>query len=230
MPITILKDSVTPDLERLKRDLAAIHRKKITVGIHKDQASDEVLNYAAIHEFGGTITAKNVKNLAIPLTKEAKQKSPRDFTDAFVIVSKKKKLLLVRDKRMRTKKGAISKKAHKIIGPPQEHELELLYALKHSVNIPERSYVRASFDTGQDVINGAVNEALDGVMHGERDASTALNHIGKTGMEMTQQYITQGRVQPATGALARSLKTQETTLFDQGRLVGSITYKVDREG
>ncbi|GHU69910.1 hypothetical protein FACS1894184_14640 [Clostridia bacterium] len=227
MAISIKSNSITPDLNRLKQSLNAMNGKKITVGIHQDQTSEKVLRYAAIHEFGGTITAKNVKNLAIPLTKEAKLHSPREIEDLIFIKSKKGNALLVRDKRLHTKKGARRKNADKIIGPPQESDLELLYALKHSVTIPERSYIRASFDSGKEVLNDGINAALDSVLLGKMDAPTAINRIGVVGMKMTQQYIRDGRVQPPTGELAKSLKTQETTLHDQGELIDSITYKVD---
>jgi phage gpG-like protein len=210
----------------MKNSLAAINGKKITVGIHADVGGD-ILRYAAIHEFGGTITAKNVKNLAIPLTKEAKQKSPRDIEGLFFIKSKKGKALLVRDKRLHTKKGARRKNAGKIIGPPQESELEPLYVLKHSVTIPERSYIRASFDNGRGTLDAIVGQSVDALLFGGVAPSTTLERIGVSASQMTRQYINDGKIKPPTGELARSLKTQETTLFDQGRLVGSIAHKVE---
>jgi phage gpG-like protein len=217
---------VFQDLERLKKSFAAIDGKKVSVGIHVEEGGNE-LKYAAIHEYGGTITAKNVRNLAIPLTKEAKQKGTQAFEGLFVIVSKKKNVLLVRDKRKYTKKGTLRRNANKVVGDPQESDLEPLFVLKRSVKIPERSFIRASFDTGQAQLEKSVSDAMARIIESGTTAQLELKRIGVEAMQMTREYIRQGKVIPPTGALADSLKTQHTALFDDGRLVSSITYKVE---
>ena len=74
------------------------------------------VKYAKIHHFGGVITPKKAKYLAIPITKAARVLSPRDFKDTFV------------------SKGVIFRKL-------SDGKIEALYALKKSVTIPPRPYM-----------------------------------------------------------------------------------------
>lgn len=74
------------------------------------------VNYAKIHHEGGIIRPRNAKYLAIPLTKEAAVKRPREFTDTFI------------------QKGVIFRK----LG---DGSFEALYALKRQVEIPARPYM-----------------------------------------------------------------------------------------
>ena len=77
----ILKDGFRADIERIKRELTALQGVSIHVGILGDAGSD-ILMIAGVHEYGATISAKNVKHLAIPLNMEAKNAgSPRKFND-----------------------------------------------------------------------------------------------------------------------------------------------------
>jgi phage gpG-like protein len=76
-------------------------------------------NYAAIHEYGGIITPKRAKNLAIPLTGTAKNaRSPRNFAGE----------LHVQGKALVDASGMAQ------------------YALVKSVTIPARPYVRPALD------------------------------------------------------------------------------------
>jgi len=78
--------------------------------------------YAPVHEYGATITAKRVRNLAIPLTEEARlAATPRKFNDIFPVRSKRGNLLLVR------RSGKT---------------LEPMYKLQPSVRIPPRPFIR----------------------------------------------------------------------------------------
>ncbi len=74
------------------------------------------VNYAKIHHEGGIIRPRNAKYLAIPLTKEAAVKRPREFTDTFI------------------QKGVIFRK----LG---DGSIEALYALKRQVEMPSRPYM-----------------------------------------------------------------------------------------
>ena len=73
------------------------------------------LNYARIHHEGGIIRPVNAKYLAIPLTKEAAVKRPRDWDNTFIA------------------KGVIFRK----VG----NDIEALYALKKEVTMPARPYM-----------------------------------------------------------------------------------------
>jgi phage gpG-like protein len=72
--------------------------------------------YARIHHEGGIIRPRNAQYLAIPLTKEAAARKPREFTNTFIA------------------KGIIFRKR-------ENGEPEALYALKKSVTMPPRPYM-----------------------------------------------------------------------------------------
>ena len=86
-------------MERIKRELTALQGVSIHVGILGDAGSD-ILMIAGVHEYGATISAKNVKHLAIPLNMEAKNAgSPRKFNDLRFIPISPGYGFLVRDRR-----------------------------------------------------------------------------------------------------------------------------------
>jgi len=104
--------------------------------------------YARIHEFGGPIRAKRVKNLAIPVTKEARQiGSPRDF-------SKTRPLTFIRS---RSGVGGV------MIEMPKGNKGKgiLQYVLKPMVRIPARPYLRPAIDEHQSEIVRAMSYQLD---------------------------------------------------------------------
>lgn len=79
--------------------------------------------YAMIHEHGGIITPKNVANLTIPLSPEAKRKTARQFGGRLFPV------------RVNGKKFLAEKKGG---------GLEFHYLLKDSVQIPAKHYIEAA--------------------------------------------------------------------------------------
>jgi len=91
--------------------------------------------YARIHEYGGTIVPRHGKYLAIPLDQMAQGKSPRAFTDLFPIRSSDGRLFLARRPiwlaRNKANRGGA---------------MVLMYALKRSVTIPRRPYLRSALD------------------------------------------------------------------------------------
>tara|TARA_A100001391_G_scaffold199581_1_gene182797 strand:+ start:180 stop:779 length:600 start_codon:yes stop_codon:yes gene_type:complete len=120
--------------------------KDVSVGIFSD------LVYAGIHETGGTITAKNATNLAIPLTRKARRVSARQFPGnlKYVPVPGKNYKLLVE---VRKRKNV----AH--------------YLLKRSVRIKPKRYLASSVKTINKVlpsywrssINGTVKKSFRGL-------------------------------------------------------------------
>jgi phage gpG-like protein len=89
------------------------------------------VKYAAMQEFGGTITPKKGKYLAIPIYRGAESttmpRSPRDFSDLFFLRLAGKPFLARKSGRA----GA---------------RLELMFALKTSVTIRPHNYLRNAFD------------------------------------------------------------------------------------
>ncbi len=228
----VLRDTVRPELERIKRELAALRSLEIHVGIMGDAESD-LLMIAHVHEYGATITAKNVRNLTIPLTKEAKDAgSPRAFNDlewvpgrqpgvSFLVRRRKRK---ARSKDHRTVTNTIQTRSDY---DPKDYDW--LYMLVHSVNIPERSFIRASFDAGRDKLSAACKEAVTNIIRKGWTAQQAADYVGRIATDMTRQFMNAG-LEPAKSKITKLTTTQEQPLYDTGRLIGSIAYKVEGGG
>lgn len=228
----VLRDTVRPELARIKRELAALRSLQIHVGIMGDSESD-LLMIAHVHEYGATITAKNVRNLTIPLTDEARKAgSPRSFNDlewvpgrqpgvSFLVRPRKRK---ARSKDHRTVTDTISTRSEY---DPRDYDW--LYMLVKSVNIPERSFIRASFDAGRAELSAACKEAVTNIIRKGWTAQQAADHVGKIATNMTRQFMNAG-LEPPKSKITKLTTTQEQPLFDTGRLIGSIAYKVEGGG
>lgn len=228
----VLRDTVRPELARIKRELAALRSLQIHVGIMGDSESD-LLMIAHVHEYGATITAKNVRNLTIPLTDEARKAgSPRSFNDlewvpgrqpgvSFLVRPRKRK---ARSKDHRTVTDTISTRSEY---DPRDYDW--LYMLVKSVNIPERSFIRTSFDAGRAELSVACKEAVTNIIRKGWTAQQAADHVGKIATNMTRQFMNAG-LEPPKSKITKLTTTQEQPLFDTGRLIGSIAYKVEGGG
>lgn len=102
------------------------------------------LVYAPIHHFGGTVKAKNAKNLAIPLTRKASRvTSPKNYAG---------KLFFIKSKRG-SKFLAQSDKAGK---------LSFIYLLLASVRIPARPFFglsREASATARKILGQSIRQA-----------------------------------------------------------------------
>lgn len=235
----ILKDTLRPELARIKRELAALKGLSVHIGIMGDADSD-LLMIARVHEYGATISAKTVKNLAIPLTKEAKDAgSPRAFNDLrYVPGSQPGVGFLVRDPEHAQKppaphdpvepkqRRAKQQRTGKTKDPRPDGEWEWMYMLVKSVNIPERSFIRASYDSGKNALGNICKDAVDSIIRKGWTAQEAADFIGKWALEMTRDYFNT-KLTPPKSETTQLTSTQEQPLFDTGRLFRSMTYQVE---
>jgi len=223
------------EMARIKRELAALRKLSVHVGIMGDADSD-ILMIAGVHEYGATIHAKNVKHLAIPLTKEAKAAgTPRKFNDLRYIPISAGYGFLVRDKKQHKappKKASTGHKpeTHKARSggkdPRPDDDYEWMFMLVESVTIPERSFIRASYDTGKDRLSELCAEAVTNIIRKGWSAQDAADYVGKWAVEVTREYFnTQLRPQKSETTLLTT--NQYQPLFDTGRLYNSITYRVE---
>ena len=133
-------ERILEDFNRIKATCQEMERKKILVGIVGGTADSDIMAIAHAHEYGATIKPKKGKYLAIPLTKEAQAAgSPTVFEDLRFVPVSDGRLLMVRDKG-KGKSGA-------------------MFLLVKSVTLPERSFIRKSFDTQQDELGEIKSEA-----------------------------------------------------------------------
>ena len=170
------KNAVLENLLRIQRDLAALQRMKIHVGIQGDENS-EVIMIANVHEYGCTIK-----------------------------VTPKMRVFL--------------------------HSIGLhLKATTEHINIPERSFIRASYETGGQDIDAIVKKAFVRVIKGELTPKQAAEAIGAQCAQLTQQYIDDNKVEPPVGEFTQERKSQFTTLYESGTHIRDrITFKVEGGG
>lgn len=182
-----------------------------------------------------TIISK-YSDLAIPLNMEAKNAgSPRKFNDLRFIPISPGYGFLVRDRKHpqkapgRKKQEKHDAKKHPSGGeedPRPNEDYEWMYMLVDSVTIPERSFIRASFDTGKATLENICKEAVDGIILKKWTAQEAADYIGKWAVEMTHDYFNT-KLSPPKSATTQLTSTQYQPLFDTGRLYNSISYSVE---
>jgi len=227
----VLRDTVRPELDRIKRELAALRSLEIHVGIMGSSGSD-LLMIAHVHEYGATITAKNVRNLTIPLTKQAKEASPRSFNDLVWIPGHDPGVSFLARPRKRKARSKNHRAVTSSISTNSDYDpddYDWMYMLVHSVNIPERSFIRASFDDGRAKLSQYCREAVDNIIRKGWTAQEAADYVGRLAADMTRQFMNAG-LSPPKHRITKLTTNQEQPLYDTGRLIGSIAYEVKGGG
>lgn len=93
--------------------------------------------------------------------------------------------------------------------------------------LPERSFIRASFDADQDKLGSIVSGQVNKVLSGQISADAAANAIGAQAAQLVQNFIDENRVKPPSDF---SKKTQHTTLYETGTHIRDrIAFKVKEE-
>ena len=245
-----IEDNVSEEIERIRKELARLKGITIRVGIQNGGGKDaggknqdtpaDILTIAGVHEFGATITAKKVSNLAIPIHKDAIGKSPRDFDGLFFIRSKAGYLYgcISKDRHGTQRPSGRPKKAKPKTAKPKknqkderEEDITYLFILFPSVQIPERSFIRAGYDANKDNLEAACERALSGILFEGWDAIKAANHIGMTAVGCIQTYMnTPGNFREKGGITKETSNWPNSPLIETGRLRNSITYVIEEGG
>ena len=135
-----------------------------------------------------------------------KGKSPRDVEGAFFLDNGENRYIC----RKKGKKG---------------DQLDFLFLLLPSVTIPERSFIRASYDGNKDVLAKACENAVRRLILGELTADQACHNIGTAAVAIVKRYMR--TVQPPKSSLTLASAPGKTApLVQTGRLRDSITYEV----
>ncbi len=92
-------------------------------------------------------------------------------------------------------------------------------------NIPERSFMRAGFDTNISKIEQQIELLLGQVMDLKLDAKGFYEAIGAVVTGIIQEYLTDLQ-EPPLSPVTIERKGSSNPLIDTGRLRQSITYKV----
>ena len=203
-------DILLADFNRLKENCQKLEQQKIVVGI-VSKADSDVLKIAHAHEYGANIKPKKGKYLAIPLTKEAGEAgSPRAFSGLRTVKVSGGKLLMIRDKKGRGQTGG-----------------EAMFLLVKSITLPERSFIRASFDQDKAKLDDIVDRQVSRVIAGKTSADAAANAIGAQAAQLVQNFIDENRVKPPSDF---SRKRIHTTLFETGTHIRDrISWEVEEK-
>lgn len=211
MGITEAKDEISPEMERIIRELKRLEEMSIHIGIQglpgrdesgmeREGAPADILTIANVNEFGATIKAKNVKNLAIPIAKSNREK-PTDFPGLFFLRSRNGYLFgCISKKRKGTsqkKKSSPTDSKPKRHGPSKKQipkktdDIEFLFILMESTSIPERSFIRAGYDNNRRTIEDITTAAIQNIIFSGWDAEKAANNIGMGVVGIIQMYMNQ---------------------------------------
>lgn len=198
-------DAILQDFQRMKKAAEDLSGKKIYVGIDGG-ADSTVIQIAHAHEYGAVIKPVRKKWLAIPVTHKASKTAPLRMNLHFVKYSETKAAL-------------------------KDAEGETQFILLKETVLPERSFIRASFDQDGGKIDAIAQEQIDAVLKGGKSADAAANAIGAQASQLVRVFIRQNRVRPETDNSKKAIRSnQRTTLFDTGaHIVNRIAYEVVEE-
>lgn len=190
-------DNRLPELEKKLKKMDGV---SVQVGFF---GKDFINMVANVHEFGATIRPTKGKYLAIPISRESKGKSPLDFQGLVFLP-------------LGSNAGIFARTKGKTVKP--------LFLLKKKVVIPERSFVRTSFDEKNNV-RKIVKEAQD-IYDLNFDLKKILDRIGLLMTAEIQKKI-KSNIQPQNSPITTEMKGGKTkTLIDTGRLGQSVTHKI----
>lgn len=248
----IIEDNLTRGFDRIERELERLGKMKITIGIQgvagknkkgeTVKAEADIMTIAGVHEFGATIKAKNVRNLAIPISKKAVGKSPLDFDNLFFIRSEEGLLFgCISNKERETNPRTPSRPSNKepekkkpkneLQLPQNDDDIEYLFILFQSVEIPERSFIRAGYDSNKGQIANDIDTAVNNVMHEGWDAEKAANYVGMKARDYIVEYMMNASNFREKSSITKSTSNwPKNPLVETVRLRNSITYAITEDG
>lgn len=113
-----------------------------------------------------------------------------------------------------------------IVGTSDSDVIKIAHAHEYGTGkLPERSFIRASFDADQQKLGEITAGALNKMLSGQITPDAAANSIGAQAAQLVQNFIDENRVKPQSDF---SKKTQHTTLYETGTHIRDrIAYKVE---
>lgn len=116
-----------------------------------------------------------------------------------------------------------------IVGAAGSDVLKIAHAHEYGVpgRLPERSFIRKSFDEDKEKLGEIVDKQVSKVLAGSTTADAAANAIGAQAAQMVQSFIDENRVKPPSDF---SRKRIHTTLFETGTHIRDrISWKVEKK-
>lgn len=94
-----------------------------------------------------------------------------------------------------------------------------------TTTIPERSFIRGTFDAHKETIARESVEQLQSVIEGTISSDVAFTALGERYESLTKEFLTE-LSNPANAQATIDAKGSSNPLIDTGRLRNSITHKV----
>lgn len=116
-----------------------------------------------------------------------------------------------------------------IVGTADSEVLKIAHAHEYGVpgKLPERSFIRKSFDEDKEKLGEIVDKQVKKVLDGQTSAEAAANAIGAQAAQLVQNFIDENRVKPPSDF---SRKRIHTTLYETGTHIRDrISWKVERK-
>ncbi len=112
-----------------------------------------------------------------------------------------------------------------IVGTADSEVLKIAEAHEYGKGrLPERSFIRASFDAEKDTLGQIISNSVNKVLSGQTTPSAAANAVGAQAAQIVQNFIDDNRVKPQSDF---SRKRQHTTLYETGTHIRDrIAYEV----
>lgn len=210
MGVTVKRSNNIP---RLTKVLKQLGKKEIKVGVfgedsYKNGGDADMVTIARVHEFGMTIKAKNAKWLTIPLIPKAKGKRAGDFGDELFFY-----------KQDGDDYAFLAREVGK-------NQIENVFLLVKSVEIPERSFLRSGYDENVDKITDKIETLLNDVFNFNINPDIFLDMVGMEFAGLIQKHMKQITT-PPNSEVTTGVKRSSNPLQDTGRLIGSIRHEVD---
>lgn len=189
-----------PDVER---EMAELSHLQLQVGIFGEDGSFMQM-IASANEYGADIEPKNGKWLTIPTENAPKGAKARDIEGLFR--PKDKNILAVSDG-----KGGL---------------IPMFYLVK-KVHIPERSFIRSTFDENvDDWVEYLVDQVIDlGMGESGVTARKIMESLGNRIQRSIVQKIRSIK-SPANSPVTIARKGSSSPLEDTGHLIDAVRYKV----
>lgn len=199
----VVQNTISDWRKRVRAELDKLARMEIRAGV-LGSADGELLRIAYVQEFGATITPKTARNLAIPLKPSMRGKSPREVSDTWVLDTGENRFIV----------------------RSRGEQLDFLYLLVPKVTIPERSFIRAGYDSGKDKLAQACELAARAIVFDGISAETAAHRIGTAAVGIIKGYMRSGALLPKSSITLASAPGKTSPLIQSSRLINAVAYEV----
>jgi hypothetical protein len=194
--------------DRIMHEFHELDHLAIEIGIFGDGGDYTEAMIASVQEFGMTIKAK--KNyMVIPLAPKYKGVDPKSL-DLFYLKTKEGTAYLCRNK--------------------GKDQIEFCYMLAKQVTVPERSFLRSTFDEQNEKWTDFFERQIELVCSLEITAKQAYSRLGALivgDVQKKMRNLRDPKLSPIT--VADRQKHSTNPLMDTGHLRAAVTWKVVRD-